>query len=164
MILGIYTLVEAFGWFVVISAAIVFVMSNIAGQPKLVNKNITVTINDPALEERVRNLKESQDLFNASIMTLSHIQESIQHEIDATNSMIETERTWLANMIATGGDRDTLKMQYESSTKEYAKKLDTLELKKIDIQSKIEKYINKSNMITIELDEIGHEVYQNTQK
>ena len=129
--------------------------------PATKTKIVEVEIFDEMTKEKVRNLYEEQDIFNAKISFLMRQNKQYEHDIaqidDKIQRNLDDMRTQL--MIQPGMDIRILKAGYEQSNQNLYKHKLKLEGMVLTNSEKIVAYKKKSNAISEQITKIGKEIY-----
>lgn len=129
-------------------------------------KEVTVEIADPLLVERIQNLNESQEIYNAKISNLTAMNDELQHEVDNLKAKIKAnyDNVKIQLQVNPNSDVSILMAQCEASNEVYIKKQVRLQGQILDNEEKIVKYKEKSNEVSVKIDKIGHEEYRRQQQ
>lgn len=125
-------------------------------------KEVTVEITDPLLVEKIQNLNESQEIYNAKISNLTAMNDELQHEVDNLKAKIKAnyDNVKIQLQVNPNSDVSILMAQCDASNEVYIKKQVRLQGQILDNEEKIVKYKVKSNEVSAKIDKIGHEEYR----
>ncbi|MCM1269424.1 MAG: hypothetical protein NC247_02195 [Ruminococcus flavefaciens] len=123
---------------------------------------IVVEVSDPFLVEKIRNLNESQEIYNAKISNLQAMNEELQHEVDNLKAKIKAnyDNVKIQLQVNPSSDVSILMAQCDASNEVYIKRQVRIQGQILDNEEKIVKYKEKSNKVSIDIDKIGHEEYR----
>lgn len=126
---------------------------------------IEVEIIDEMTKEKVRNLYEEQDVYNAKISYLMRQNKQYQYEIDKLDKRIQENLDDMRTQLIIQPNLDTriLKAGYEESNNNINKHKLKLEGMMLTNAEKIVSYKRKSNAISEQIMKIGKEIYQRQQ-
>lgn len=125
-------------------------------------KEVEVEITDPLLVEKIQNLNESQEIYNAKISNLTAMNDELQHEVDNLKAKIKAnyDNVKIQLQVNPSSDVSILMAQCDASNEVYIKKQVRLQGQILDNEEKIVKYKVKSNEVYAKIDKIGHEEYR----
>lgn len=127
---------------------------------------VEVEIIDEMTKEKVRNLYDEQDLYNAKISYLMRQNKQYEYDISKLEERIQRNladmRTQL--MIQPNLDIKILKAGYEESNQNIHRHKLKLEGMILSNQEKILSYKRKSNDVSEQITKIGKEVYKQIQQ
>lgn len=160
----------------VIITAIVIAIAILMRTPKKSHKNqfeivqapkvVEVEVVDEMTKEKVRNLFDEQDLYNAKISFLTRQNKQYEHEIELLEERyqqnIESMKAQLA--IQPNLDMNMLRASYEGSNNNIEKHKLKYEGMILSNMEKIISYKKKSNAISEQITKIGKEIYDQRAK
>lgn len=124
-------------------------------------KTVEVEIIDEMTKEKVRNLYEEQDVYNAKISHLMRQNKQYQYEMDKLDKRLENnlKDMQMQLMIQPDLDQKILRAGFEESNNNIAKHKLKLESMILTNAERIVSYKKKSNAISEQITKIGKEVY-----
>ena len=125
-------------------------------------KVVEVEIIDEMTKEKVRNLYEEQDVYNAKISYLMRQNKQYQYEIDKLDRRIEDNKKDMQMQLMIQPDLDprVLRAGFEESNNNINKHRLKLESMILTNAERIVSYKKKSNAISEQITKIGKEVYE----
>lgn len=124
-------------------------------------KLVEVEVIDEMTKEKIRNLYDKQDIYNAKISYLMRENKLYQQEINELDEKIQKNLDDMRMQLSIQPDLDIniLKAGYETSIKNINKHKLKLEGAILTNMEKIVSYKDKSNAISGEITKIGKEIY-----
>lgn len=140
--------------------SLVVILGGCKRSPKTIE--VEVEVSDPMTVEKIRNLYEEQDIYNAKISLLTKQNEQYEQKISQIKERIQGNIDFVRTQIRVqpNANIDILKANCEQINKElYDSKL-KLENMVLTNSEKIVSYKKKSNTISERITKIGMEVYK----
>lgn len=124
-------------------------------------KVVEIEIIDEMTKEKVRNLYEEQDLYNAKISYLMRMNKQYEQEMLLLDERLQRNLDDIRTqaMMQSNVDMRVLKASYESSNQNILKHKMKLEGMMLSNSEKIISYKKKSNAISEKITKIGKEIY-----
>ena len=125
-------------------------------------KMVEIEIIDEMTKEKVRNLYDKQDVYNAKISYLIRLNKQYQYEIDNLDKKIQEnlDDMRMQLMMQPNMNIEILKAGYETSNQNIYKHKLKYEGMILSNMEKIVSYKDKSNALSDELTKIGKEIYK----
>ena len=125
-------------------------------------RTIEIEVIDEMTKEKVRNMRDKQDVYNAKISHLTRENKLYQQEIDKLNEKMQDNLNDMRMQLTIQPNADIriMKAGYEMSIQNINKHKLKLEGAILTNTEKIISYKEKSNAINEELTKIGKEIYK----
>lgn len=146
----------------IVFTIMISVNTNKRQDTKSATKMVEVEITDPILIEKVQNMNESQDIYNAKISNLQAMNRELQQEVDNLKAKIRSnyDNVKIQLQVNPKSDISILMAQCDTSNEVYIKRQIRLQSQILDNEEKIVKYKEKSNEVSAKIDKIGHKEYK----